>query len=183
MRTLLNVMAVLGLVGGASAQESPRAQTGKESAYAPMPPVVAMAKAAGGNGLKLTVEVRVTKQVTYSENVEVVEKVDGKDVKKLVQVTKCRNVHMLQPVDVDLGTAGASVISAEGKPVAPEDALKRLAKQTPVLLSQGGPPDPYFLLTTKPRTLILILPMPKPQPGAVPAPPRGSTFPPAPAKP
>lgn len=163
MRTPLSLMALIGFVAVAPAQEPPRPMTDKEPVYAPAPPSVAMAKAAG-NGMKVTVEVRVTKQVTYTENVEVLEKVDGKDVKKLVGVQKTRSVSMSDPRVLLLGGDGTSVINVEGKPVKPEDAIKRLEKQTPILISYGGPPQPFYLQTTKPDTLILILPLATPQP-------------------
>jgi hypothetical protein len=116
-----------------------------------------MAQAAG-DGLKVNYEVRVTKRVAYTETVEVLQKVDGKDVKKLVDVQKVRPVSLFEHKVVQLGAEGTSVVTVEGKTVKPEDAIKQLKEKTPVLLSQGGPPDPYYLQTTKPDTLILIFP-------------------------
>jgi hypothetical protein len=168
MRTLLSLMALLGFVAVAPAQEPPRPRTDKDPAYAPMPPEVVLAMAVGDKG-EIHVDVRVTKYVTYTESVEVIKKVDGKDVKSVVPVTKTRSVSIMEAKKFDLAKEGTSVITADGKPLKLEDAIKRLEKKTPILISYGSP-DPYHLQTTKPETLILILPLATPQPeGATPA--------------
>jgi hypothetical protein len=169
MRTLVSLAALFGIAGIAPAQEPTKPRTDKEPAYAPMPPSVAMATAVGDK-VEINVGVRVTKQVTYTENVEVIKKVDGKEVKSVVPVTKTRSVSIMEAKRFDLAKEGTSVITADGKPVKPEDAIKRLEKKTPVLISQGGPPDPYHLQTTKPDTLIIILPLPQPSVPVVPGP-------------
>ena len=162
MRTLLSLMSLIGLGVVAPAQEPPRPRTDKEPAYAPSPPTVVMAQATG-DGMKVNYDVRVTKLVAWTENVEVLQEVDGKDVKTLVAVQKVRPVSMFEHKVMQLGGEGTRVVNVEGKTVKPEDAIKRLKEKTPVLLSQGGPPDPYYLQTTKPDTLILIFPQSPPQ--------------------
>jgi hypothetical protein len=171
MGMLLSLMALIGFVAVAPAQELPRPKTDKdkEPAYAPMPPMVALATAVGDKG-EINVEVRETKYVTYTESVEVIKKVDGKDVKSVVPVTKTRRVSIMEAKKFDLAKEGTSVITVDGKPLKLEDAIKRLEKQTPILISFGGPPDPFYLQTTKPDTMILILPLATPLPeGATPA--------------
>jgi uncharacterized protein YkwD len=175
MRTLLSLIALIGFVGVSATQEPTKPKTDKEPVYAPAPPTMVMAQAAG-DGLKVNYQVRVTKLVTYTEKVEVLQKVDGKDVKKLVNVQKCRPVSVFENKIMQLGGDCPSIMTVEGKPVKPEDAIKRLKDKTPVLLSQGGPPDPYYLQTTKPDTLILIFPLPPAQKVApMPMAPEGAT--------
>lgn len=184
--TVLSLIAFISLAGVASAQEPPRPKTDqdKEPAYAPMPPVVVLATAVGNKG-EISVEMRVAKQVPYTESVEVIKKVDGKDVKSVVPVTKTRSVSIMEAKKFDLAKEGTSVITADGKPLKLEDAIKRLEKQAPILISVGGPPDPFHLQTTKPDTLILIIPMAVPQPGVPPVlmPPKGGAAPPSPVVP
>jgi hypothetical protein len=175
MRKLLSLMALIGMTGVAPAQEPTKPKTDKEPAYAYMPPTVALATAVGDKG-EISVEVRVTKQVQVCEPIEVIKKVDGKDVKEVLMVTKTKSVSLMELKKFHLAEKGASVITADGKPVKLEDAIKRLEKKTPILMSYGGPPDPYHLQTTKPDTLILILPLTAPQP-VVPMPPKGSPLP------
>jgi hypothetical protein len=166
-------MALIGFIGVAAAQEPPRPRTDKEPVYAPAPPTIVIVQAAGDR-LKVNCEVRVTKLEMYIENVEVLQKVDGKDVKKFEVVTKCRPVSILEKKIMQLGGDGVSIMTAEGKTVKPEDAIKRLKDKIPVLLSQGGPPDPYYLQTTKPDTLILIFPQ-SPAQKVAPMAPEGTT--------
>lgn len=183
MRTLLSLMALIGIAGVASAQELTKPKTDREPAYAFMPPTVALATAVGDKG-EISVEVRVTKQVQVSEPIEVIKKVDGKDVKEVLMVTKTKSVSLMEAKKFHLAEKGASVITADGKPVKLEDAIKRLEKKTPILMSYGGPPDPFYLQTTKPDTLILILNLGPPEAiaPAVPMPPQGSKGPVPPVK-
>lgn len=158
----LAILTVVLFATATGAQGPPRPKTDKdkEPAYAPMPPEVVLATAVGDKG-EIHVDVRVTKYVTYTESVEVIKKVDGKDVKSLVPVTKTRSVSIMEAKKFDLAKEGTSVITADGKPLKLEDAIKRLEKKTPILISFGGPPDPFYLQTTKPDTLILIMPAPQ----------------------
>lgn len=181
MRTLWSLLALIGMAGIAPAQELTKPRTDKELAYAPTPPSVALATAVGDKG-EINVEVRVTKQVQVGEPIEVIKKVDGKDVKEVLMVTKTKSVSLMEFKKLHLAEKGASVITVDGKPVELEDAIKRLEKKTPILISQGGPPDPYHLQTTKSDTLILILPWPAPQP-VVPMPPQESKVPMSPTNP
>jgi hypothetical protein len=153
----------------------PRPKTDKdnEPAYAPMPPMVVLATAVRDKG-EIHVDVRETKQVSYTENVEVIKKVDGKEVKSAVPVTKMRSISVMVAKKFDLAKEGTFVITADGKPLKLEDAIKRLEKKTPILISFGGPPDPFHLQTTKPETLIIVLPAPQ---LSVPAVPGGSMLP------
>jgi uncharacterized protein YkwD len=185
MRTLLSLMALLGFVAVAPAQEPPPPRTDKveEHAYAPMPPVVVLYTGVGDKG-EIHVEVRETKYVTYTENIEVIKKVDGKDVKSVVPVAKVRSISIMVTKQFPLDKEAAQVITANGKPVKLEDAVKRLEKKTPILISYGGPPDPFYLQTTKPETLIFIVSTAPnaPQPVA-PMPPKVKPMPPASTKP
>ncbi len=174
MRTFLSLMVLIGVAGVAPAQEPTKPKTDKEPVYASMPPEVVLATVRDKG--EIHVDVRETKYVTYTENVEVIKKVDGKDVKEVLPVTKTRSVSITVAKKFDLAKKGASVTTADGKPVKLEDAIKRLEKKTPILMSYGGPPDPFYLQTTKPETLILIFPLTAPQP-AVPMPPKGSPMP------
>lgn len=184
MRTLLSMIILFGVAGIAPAQEPPRPKTDKdkEPAYAPMPPTLVLATAVGDKG-EIHVDVRVTKYVNYTESVEVIKKVDGKDVKSVVPVTKTRSVSIMDTSKFDLAKEGTSVITADGKPLKREDAIKRLEKKTPILISFDGPPDPYYLQTTKPDTLILIMPAPQLAVPAVPGGPMPPKVAPTPIKP
>ena len=52
----------------------------------------------------------------------------------------------------------ARVLDVKGKPVPADDVQKRLASETPVLVSVDlAMPDPYYLQVTKPDTLIVVL--------------------------
>ncbi len=172
----LAILTVVLFTTAAGAQELTKPRTEKEPAYAFMPPTVALAVAMDNKG-EITVEVKVTKQVSVIEPVEVIKKVDGKDVKEVVMATKTKSVSIIDHRKYDLAKEGTSITSTDGKPVKREAAIKRLETKTPILISYG-PPDPWHLQTTKPDTLILIVPMAVPQPVAP-----GVPTPPAPVKP
>ena len=172
----LAIITVALFATAAGAQEPLVPLTTKDPAYAPLPPQVAMATAMD-NKREVTVEVMVKVTKEFSEPVEVIKKVDGKDVKEVVMATKTKSVSVIELKKFDLAKEGTSVTTADGKPVKREDAIKRLETKTPILISYG-PPDPWHLQTTKPDTLILIVPMAVPQP-VVP----GVPTPPAPVTP
>jgi hypothetical protein len=182
MRTLVSLVALIGIAGIAPAQEPTKPRTDKEPAYAPMPPMVVLATLVGDKG-EINVDVRETKYVAYTENVEVIKKVDGKEVQSAVPVTKTRSVSVMVAKKFDLAKEGTSVITADGKPLKLEEAIKRLEKKTPILISFGGPPDPFHLQTTKPETLIIILPLPQPAVPVVPGSPLPPKVSPTPIKP
>ena len=53
------------------------------------------------------------------------------------------------------------ILDLKGKRLSREEALKRLASSTPVLVSVSGRmPDPFYLQCTKPDTLIVVLGIP-----------------------
>lgn len=53
------------------------------------------------------------------------------------------------------------ILDLTGKRLSQEEASKRLASITPVLVSvSGGMPDPFFLQTTKSDTLVVVLGIP-----------------------
>lgn len=64
------------------------------------------------------------------------------------------------------------ILDMNGKRLTEEEALERLAKQTPVLVSVTGErPDPYYLQCSKPDTLIVVFGLPKAKDtGLLPAP-------------
>lgn len=166
MRTVLSLAVVFSLVAAAPAADPPKI-TGT------MPGLV-LAQAASKDGkVMLTVKYPVTSYKTVNEtvNVEVVRKVDGKEVKVLVPetVTKMVVITEWKVTEVRLGDAGVAVTDATGKAVSRDDVLKRLEKETAILRAVGGPADPFYLQTTKPDTLVLVTPIPPPQP-ATPAP-------------
>jgi hypothetical protein len=138
MRTLLSLMVLFGVAGVAPAQEPTKPKTDKEPVYAHMPPSVALATAVGDKG-EISVELRVTKYVTYTENVEVIKKVDGKDIKEVLMATKTKSVSVMELKKFHLAEKGASVITADVKQLKLEDAIKRLEKKTPILISYGPP--------------------------------------------
>jgi hypothetical protein len=49
------------------------------------------------------------------------------------------------------------LVDLNGKRLSREEALKRLGKDTPVLVSISDMPDPYYLQFAKPDTLILLI--------------------------
>jgi hypothetical protein len=175
MRTILSFAVLFSLVAAAPAADPPKPD--KEAPqYAPAPPTVMLAKAVSTDGkvtLKVTIRECVFLDEAYTVTQEIIKKVDGKDVKELVPVTKTRKVckAVQKEVDVPLADSGVAVTDLEGKAISPADLLKRLEKQSPILRSWGGSPDPYYLQTTKPDTLILVTPLPPALP-VVPAPPR-----------
>jgi hypothetical protein len=64
------------------------------------------------------------------------------------------------------------ILDMKGKRLHREEALKRLASSTPVLVSVSGRrPDPFYLQTTKPDTLVVVLGIPSsPAPELLPQP-------------
>ncbi|MCS6897446.1 MAG: hypothetical protein NZM29_05680, partial [Nitrospira sp.] len=131
MKTLLSLVLLIGIAGIVPAQDLTKPRTDKEPVYAPLPPSVVLATAVGDKG-EINFEVRVTKLVTSTENVEVIKKVDGKEVKSVAPVTKTRSVSIMEAQKLDLAKEGASIITADGKPLKLEHAIKRLEKKTPI---------------------------------------------------
>lgn len=89
--------------------------------------------------------------------------VDGKEI--TVEETRTQKVTYSvsipsgwTPVKIETSTPGVNFFDTKGKSVKPEDVLKKLQKETPVLVAVEGPIDPYYLSTTKEDTLIIVLP-------------------------
>jgi uncharacterized protein YkwD len=174
MRTVLSLAVVFGLIATAPAADPPKI-TGTQ-------PGLVLAQAASKDGkVTLTLKCPVTKcfPKTRAVKMDVVKKVDGKDVTETVtkNVTEMDCVTEWYVTEVRLGDAGVAVTDATGKAVTSEDVLKRLEKETAVLRCVGGPADPFYLQTTKPDTLVLVTPGSPIQP-VTPAP--GGVFPPPP---
>lgn len=188
MRTVLSLAVVFGLVAGSSAQEPPKvtpviAPTVDLPKITGTVPQVVLAKAATKDG-KVVVTVKLAEQICFPEtqtvSMDVVKRVDGKDVTekvtKAVTVTVCKT--QWKVVEIPMGQPGVSVTDGTGKAVSQDDVLKRLEKETAILRAMGGPADPFYLQTTKPETLVLVTPLPPPQPAApvmpapVPVPPK-----------
>jgi hypothetical protein len=80
-------------------------------------------------------------------------------------------------VKVDAAEKGVSITDAAGKAIAPDELAKLLGKDTPVLVSANGPVDPFYLLTVKENTLVIVVPPqvlyppqpPMPTPSTVPS--------------
>jgi hypothetical protein len=77
-------------------------------------------------------------------------------------------------VKVDVAGKGVSITDAAGKAIAPDKLAKLLEKDTPVLVSANGPVDPFYLLTVKEGTPVIVVPPQilyppqRPQPGVSP---------------
>jgi hypothetical protein len=97
--------------------------------------------------------------VQVAEAVPVTEKVTvaGKEVERTVYrtVLKEKKVTTAYPID------GAAFQTANGKKLEKEEALKKLATPTLVVVSSDGKPvDEGFLAALKPGTLVVTMPMP-----------------------
>lgn len=124
---------------------------------------VAHARAAGA-GTKRGIIVKVLdrkfvpmtrKQIVQSLETSIV---DGKEVQTpvdrevTVQYMTCE-ISGFREVTVLARDIKAQTVAGEAVP--PAQLIRRLQAETPVMLSYSGAVDPYFLLTTKPDTLIL----------------------------
>lgn len=109
-----------------------------------------------------TAPTSVTKTITVNEAVSAT--VDGKQVIQIVPVEKkvvetVMAVVGWQKVSVTLGEGGVSAHDVAGKPIAAEELMRRLVKETNVLVSAAGPIDPYHLQTTKENTVVIVVPI------------------------
>lgn len=140
----------------------------------PFAPSLAMAKASTADGkttitLKQLVPVCVCEPRTVTESIT--RMVDGRPivetVAKTVMVTVCKSEWRSQTVNV--AGKGVSVHDTAGNPVTKANLASLLAKETAMLVSVNGPVDPYHLQTTKPNTLVIVIPPPVmvPQPAPV----------------
>jgi hypothetical protein len=134
----------------------------------PAPPQTAYARAAADGKkvvitLKLAelaaenqtrVEVQYVTETRVQGGKTVVEKVP---VRREVQVTVLK-ARRWRKVLVDAGYKAVSVRTAAGKRVAAGDLLRLLKKDTPVLVSQNGPVDPFYLQVVRPGTLVIVVP-------------------------
>lgn len=157
MLTVLYLAVVFGFVSAPQAADSPSIQGTM--------PSVALAQATSKDGtITLTVKhlLTVEKNVAETIQVEVVTKVDGKEIKVLVPETKTKTTSVTQwcVTEVGLGDPGVLVSDAMGNAVTPDVVLERLEKETAILRAVGGPVDPFYLQTTKPETLVLVTPLP-----------------------
>lgn len=178
MRTLtLAAAALFAAVGRAEEPKPPAVAIAPQTAYA---------SAATKDGkvtvtLKLLVVAPATGYRTVNE--QVTRTVDGKTVvetvTKKVPYTFMKG-HGWREVQVNAADKAVSVSNAGGKPVPADKLTKLLEKDTPVLVSVNGPVDPFYLLTVKEDTLVIVVPPqvlagPPPAPtgpgaGAVPVP-------------
>jgi hypothetical protein len=89
--------------------------------------------------------------------------VNGRVIEQNRVVEERRQISVLKPtpgpvVEVPLEGTLVSVVDLKGKSVAPNRVAQVLKKDTAVLVSITGAVDPYFLQTTKPGTLVVLLP-------------------------
>jgi hypothetical protein len=182
-------MRTLTLAAAALFAAAARAEEPKLPAIA-VPPQTAHATAATKGGkvtvtLKLLVVAPATAYETVNE--QVTRTVDGKTVvetvTKKVPYTFMKG-HGWREVRVNAADKAVSVRDAAGRPVPADKLTKLLEKDTPVLVSVNGPVDPFYLLTVKEDTLVIVVP-PRLLAGPPPAPTgpgAGAVVPPAPGK-
>lgn len=132
------------------------------------PPTLMMASSTGGpDGVWLhvrktvfvptPVEVRVETPVTLQEIV------NGRIVERKSKVTETHITTMMKPtphdvVVVPLTCSDVTIVDLAGKPIDPKRVPQMLKKETAVLVSFSGPVDPFHLQTTKPGTLVVLMP-------------------------
>jgi hypothetical protein len=175
MRALTLAAAALFAVAG-------RAEEPKLPANA-VAPATAHASAVSNDG-KVTVTLKllvVTAATAYrTVNEQITRTVDGKTVVETVTRKVPYTLMKGQgwrEVKVDAAEKGVSITDAAGKAIAPDKLAKLLEKDTPVLVSANGPVDPFYLLTVKENTPVIIVPPqvlyppqpPMPTPSTVPS--------------
>src|SRR5262249_3434783 len=131
------------------------------------PPEVVVADASEKDG---SVRVRLWIPVPHVVTVERTIERDGKNIN--MDLATYRYSKWFR---VDLKADGEQVqaFDVEGKKIAPKELLKRLAKETHVVLFKDDPPDPYYLGVLRPDTVVLKAPgyevtPPQPNSGRVP---------------
>jgi hypothetical protein len=159
-----HLFAILGLIASANLAlaEQPIA------AIQPPPPTLMMASATTCCD-SVTLRIQTVQFVPATQEMKV--KVPITEVKweKGRQVEHTRMVEQRQLVTVNkavpaavvelpLDGAAVCVFELNGKPVAPKKVSQMLKKETAVLVSFGGPVDPFYLQTTKSGTLIVQVP-------------------------
>jgi hypothetical protein len=156
MRTFTLAAAALFAVAG-------RAEEPQLPANA-VAPATAHARAVTKDGkvivtLKLLVVTAATAYRTVNE--QVTKTVDGKTVSETV-TKKIPYTFMKgqgwREVKVDAAAKGVSITDAAGKVIAPDKLANLLEKDTPVLVSANGPVDPFYLLTVKEDTPVIVVP-------------------------
>jgi hypothetical protein len=83
--------------------------------------------------------------------------------KELATVATIR-YHRWHQVDLEADGKEVQAFDVEGKPIAPGQLLKLLAKPAPVVLFKsvvGEGPDPYYLRVLRPGTVVLQAPRDK----------------------
>lgn len=168
MRMLMLVVALFA--------SAVRAEEPKPPAIA-IAPQTAYARAAASDGkvtinLKLLVVAPTTAYRTVNEQVK--KNVDGKvlieTVTRKVPYTLMKGQGWRE-VKVNAAAKGVSITDATGKAITPDRLAKLLEKDTPVLVSTSGPVDPFYLLTVKEDTPVIVVPpqvLYPPQPPTVP---------------
>jgi hypothetical protein len=152
----------------------------------PKPPAIAVApqtahaRALVNDGkVTITVKMLIVAPTTgyRTVNEQVTKDVDGKvvveTVTRRIPYTFMKGAGWRE-VKLDAASKGVSITDAAGKAIAPDKLVKFLEKDTPVLLSATGPVDPFYLLTVKEDTLVIVVP---PQVLYPPQPPAPSTPP------
>jgi hypothetical protein len=156
MRTLtLVAVALFAAVG--------RAEVPKPPAIA-IAPQTALARAAANDGkVTITVKLLIVAPTTGYRTVgdQVTKIVDGKAVVETV-TRKVPYTFMKgagwREVKIDAAEMGVSITDSTGKAISPDKLAELLDKETPVLVSATGPVDPFYLLTVKEDTLVLVVP-------------------------
>lgn len=144
-------------------------------------PQTAYAKAATNDG-KVTITLKtlviVSATGTKTEYAQVKKLVDGKEVVEIVPQLKTYTFmkgHSWREVRMDAADKTVSITDVAGKPVPADRLAKLLEKDMPVLVSANGPVDPFYLLTVKEDTLVIVVPPQVLYPPQLPTP---STVPP-----
>lgn len=169
MRSLASFVTLFAVIGTVVAQSPQPSGVATPPTYSAMPPELALARAALVDGKpSLTLTRRVT--ICASDSVPArdvpADRVAGSGSEQVVPKDQipivCQTV--FRPTRFLLeGEHRIIVTDLKGTALPAEEVLRRLEQQTPVLTSQGAPPDPYFLQTTRAETLVLLLPRATPQ--------------------
>jgi hypothetical protein len=122
-----------------------------------------------GVALRIRLPTTVTTPVTYAVTAKVARQVKKVVDGRTVVDTKYHDVNKMETRllsrfggwrEINVGVDGFEVVVLDlnGKLVRGDRLLHLLAKEGPLLLSTSGRVDPFYLQTTKPGTLIAIVP-------------------------
>lgn len=162
MKRLFSLLAGLLVVGRCGYADEPKLPASL------VVPVTAYAKTVRDGDavfLKLRFVAAVEKTATNTVTKFVTQKLirDGVETEAQVPVTQTiqttyKTVGGWREVTLDPSERGVMITTAAGKLIARDDLPKLLKEETPVLVSAGRAADPFYLLTVKENTLVIIAP-------------------------